>query len=149
MKIGIIAVAILAVVGGATFVLMNSDDKASDSTSANTQNTQAASETTAAKENEGEAHNDSHTATTITYTDSGFSPATLTVKSGTKVTVTNNSSRQLEFSSDDHPAHTDNPELNQNSLAPGQSQTLTPTEKGSHGIHDHNDSSKKMTLIVE
>lgn len=88
-------------------------------------------------------------ANTVIYDDNGFNPASLTVKSGTPITITNKSSHALKFSSDPHPAHTDNPELNEDTLAVGQSQTVTPTTTGTHGIHDHNDATKTMTLIVQ
>ncbi|KND49153.1 MAG: hypothetical protein AB203_02025 [Parcubacteria bacterium C7867-008] len=46
-------------------------------------------------------------ATTITYTDAGFSPKTVSVKLGDTVTFVNNSSHDMWVASDAHPTHTD------------------------------------------
>ncbi len=88
-------------------------------------------------------------ANTITYTDNGFSPATLTVKAGTTVTIKNASSSVLQFDSNPHPVHTDDPELNVGVIAPGQSKTVTVTTTGTHGYHNHNNTSDTGTLIVQ
>lgn len=85
---------------------------------------------------------------TITFTDSGFSPSTLTVKPGTRVTVVNSSSRSVQFSSDDHPTHTEDPEINMDVLAPGERGSFTVKTVGTHGFHDHLDDSKVGTLVV-
>lgn len=88
-------------------------------------------------------------AATITYSDSGFSPAKTTVKSGDVVKVVNNSSRALEFSSDPHPVHTKDTDLNQQTLRPGESQTFSVTKKGTFGFHDHLDATKTGTITIE
>lgn len=84
----------------------------------------------------------------ITYTDQGFSPSTLTVKVGTTIRVVNNSSDALEFSSDNHPTHLDNSELNMDVLAVGESSTFTVTKSGEHGFHDHLNASNEGILTV-
>ncbi|HET9641561.1 MAG TPA: hypothetical protein VFP46_01780 [Candidatus Paceibacterota bacterium] len=43
--------------------------------------------------------------TTVTYTDQGFSPASISVRSGTKVTFVNQSSGQMWVASGVHPTH--------------------------------------------
>lgn len=85
----------------------------------------------------------------ITYTDEGFNPATLTVAAGTTVTVTNESSEDLDFSSDKHPVHTDNSELNQETLPPGDSQTFTVSKTGTWGYHNHLNPDKKGKIVVQ
>lgn len=87
-------------------------------------------------------------AVTIIFTDDGFSSATYTVRKGEVVTVTNKSSMELQFSSDNHPTHTQEPELNMDVLAPGQSGTFTPTEVGTWTFHDHINSQFTGTLKV-
>lgn len=87
-------------------------------------------------------------AATITFTNDGFSPTTLKVKKGTKVTIVNSSPSPVQFSSDDHPTHQEDPEINMSELAPGESGSFTVTTVGTHGFHDHNDESKTGTLIV-
>ena len=74
---------------------------------------------------------------TITYSDTGFSPSTLTVKSGDSVTVTNISSSELQMESDPHPAHTDNGDLNAGEIQSSQSKTFTVTKTGTFGYHNH------------
>jgi plastocyanin len=43
---------------------------------------------------------------TVHYTDTGFSPATLTIKKGTVVTFLNQSDREMWVATDEHPSHT-------------------------------------------
>lgn len=88
-------------------------------------------------------------AATITYTDSGFSPQTVTVKAGDKILIKNGSSAPMEFDSDPHPIHTDDPELNEGVIEPGASATITVNVKGTHGYHNHLDPSQTGTIIVE
>ena len=88
-------------------------------------------------------------AATITYGDAGFSPSVYKVKTNDSVRVANNSSRDLEFSSDDHPVHTDEPELNMKKLAPGESGTFTVTKTGTWGFHNHLDDRHTGSLEVE
>lgn len=85
---------------------------------------------------------------TINFTDSGFEKTEYEVKRGAKVTVKNNSDMQLQFSSDDHPVHTDNPELNMTLLQPGESATLVPDTVGDWGVHDHLNPQYSTTLHV-
>lgn len=84
----------------------------------------------------------------IVFTNDGFTPNTLSVKKGTVVTVKNESSKRVQFSSDDHPSHRDDPSLNMKTLAPGESGTFTAVTVGTQGFHDHIDDSKVGTLIV-
>lgn len=86
---------------------------------------------------------------TITYTNGGFSQSTITVKAGSAVTIKNDSSRVLQFDSDPHPQHTDNPELNIGNVAPGQSKSFTVTKTGTHGFHNHANASHNGLLVVE
>jgi plastocyanin len=87
-------------------------------------------------------------AATITYTDEGFSPSATTVKKGATITVTNNSSADLMFSSADHPTHQLQPELNMDTLKPGESGTITVTKVGTWGYHDHLKAGEQGTIIV-
>lgn len=88
-------------------------------------------------------------ATVITYTNSGYSPAEITVKSGTTVTIKNESSRNMQFDSDPHPAHTTNEELNVETVKPGQTQTFVVKRTGTFGYHNHLNASQTGTIIVE
>lgn len=85
---------------------------------------------------------------TITYTDEGFSPSALKVKAGTTIRVVNNASDALEFSSDNHPTHLKNSELNMDVLAAGESGTFTVTRTGEYGFHDHLNAANEGSLTV-
>lgn len=86
---------------------------------------------------------------TITFDGNTFSPSTITVKSGTTITLNNTSNVPVELSSADHPSHRDNPELNMRTVSPRSSGTLTVTKTGTWGYHDHIDASKTGTIIVQ
>ena len=85
----------------------------------------------------------------ITYSDNGFNPAQITVKSGTTVTIKNTTSHTVQFDSDPHPAHTDNKDLNAGIVAAGKTDTFVAVNKGSFGYHNHLDDNETGTIIVE
>ncbi|HEX6415916.1 MAG TPA: cupredoxin domain-containing protein [Candidatus Saccharimonadales bacterium] len=74
---------------------------------------------------------------TVMYTDSGFEPKNVTAKKGDTLRVVNESANGLQFSSDSHPTHRDNPELNMDTLEPGESGMLALTKAGEWGFHNH------------
>lgn len=143
MKKAIIAIIILAVIGGGVFALTRGDSKPTTTSNTPVSSTPSSSPSPTAKTT------DNNAAATITYTNSGFNPSTLTVKAGTTVTIKNDSSNELVFDSDPHPVHTDDPELNIGAIDPGQSKTFTPTVTGTHGYHNHQNSSDTGTLVVQ
>lgn len=84
---------------------------------------------------------------TVRLTASGFEPKQVTVKMGqTIVFVTDIRAR---ISSDPHPVHTSNQELNLPTSEPGQSVRVTPTKTGTFGVHNHLDESQQMTIVVQ
>jgi len=85
---------------------------------------------------------------TVTYTNSGFDPKELTAKKGDTLRVVNESAGNLEFSSDSHPTHLDNPELNMDVLQPGESGILALTKAGEWGFHNHLKDEDSGTLVV-
>lgn len=138
---------VLLVVGVALLVWAltgrSADAPASESTMNGTADTQSQ------VENPDEpTSSDQSEATTIVFTNDGFSPEELEVKVGTVVTVRNNSSTQVQFSSDSHPTHTENEGMNLRVLNPGESASFTADEVGSWGFHDHIDDSKTGMLTV-
>ncbi len=146
----IIAVIVVLVLGAGVFALTKNKDKASDPGTGLTNAPQTVGDTAQAQSSEQSATStEASSADTITYSDSGFSPATLTVKSGTTVTIKNDSSRILEFESDPHPDHTDEPELNAGTVSPGKSMTFTVTKTGSHGYHNHLNDDDKGKIVVQ
>lgn len=138
----IVGVIVLLAVAGGAFLLTTDSDDTSSSTAANS----SASNSSETSENTDQAE---ASTTTISYTDSGFSPKTITVKVDSVVTVKNDSSSVLQFSSNPHPAHTDEDELNLSSLSPGKSTTFKVTRTGSFGFHNHLNEADTGTLVVE
>lgn len=85
----------------------------------------------------------------ITLTESGFSPSTLTVKAGTKVTWINKSGGQATVNSSSHPIHTSYPPLNLGSFLEGSTLSLVFAKPGTYGYHNHLNSSQTGTIIVQ
>jgi len=89
-------------------------------------------------------------ASTITYDGTKFSVSNEKVAAGSTVKVVNASSdKELNFDSDPHPTHTDNSQLNEGNIAPGESKTFVLTKKGTWGFHNHLDSSQHGNITVE
>jgi len=141
-KIGLVVAAAVVLVGaGVVVYTMNKKDNASEQT-----------KTTDTSKTNGTADSSEKAvvgSTVITFTDKGFDKTTYRSKAGEAVTVKNMSSNDLQFSSDDHPTHLSNPELNMDILGPGESGTFTPAGTGTYGFHDHIEDQFTGTLIVE
>ena len=133
-KMAVIAVAVLVLIIG-VFMLTSQSAKSPEPTA------ESVAEPLVNVENSSES--------TIIYTDNGFESADLTVKSGTILEVKNISSKSLQFSSDDHPTHTKNSELNLKVLSPGKSETFKVSKKGTFGYHDHLNKDHTGNLTVE
>ncbi len=86
---------------------------------------------------------------TITYVNGQFSPSSLTIKAGETVTILNKSNDTLDFSSDPHPAHTDNSELNAGIIGPGETRTFTIAKAGSWKFHNHLESTERGEIVVQ
>ena len=128
----IIALAVVLLVAGAAILLGNNKHDNDDKKASSSGSSAAAS------------------SATITYDGSNFSPSSVTVKSGASLTIKNNSSSaELDFDSDPHPVHTDNPELNAGDIEVGQSKTITVKNKGEWGYHNHHNPSQGGTIIIE
>jgi plastocyanin len=144
MKKSALVAIILVVLGaiGVWLIIGRSDNETDVDTSPST--TQATNnETTQGDESDKTA------AATLIYNGSGFSPRSLTIKAGETIELKNESSRRVEFSSDPHPVHTDNRELNQSSLAAGESVKFTISNKGTWGFHNHLNENEAGTITVQ
>jgi len=95
----------------------------------------------------------------VTFSDAGFSPATVTVKKGETVRWTNNSSESVWPASAAHPTHAVYPQKSSTDcfgssfdackgLANGESWDFTFTEVGTWKYHDHLKVSKFGTVVV-
>ncbi|MDI6821075.1 MAG: hypothetical protein QMD65_02765 [Patescibacteria group bacterium] len=94
----------------------------------------------------------------VIYTDAGFAPQTLTVKTGKVVTFKNLSSVKVWPASDEHPTHAVYPTTGGclgstfdacRSLAPNDSWSFKFDILGTWKYHDHLNPSKTGTIVVE
>lgn len=85
----------------------------------------------------------------VTLTKDGFSPATLTIKVGVKVTWVNKSGSDATVSSDPHPVHTKYPPLNLGKFSDGSTLSLSFPKAGSYGYHNHMNPSETGTVVVQ
>lgn len=89
----------------------------------------------------------------VKSTDSGFTPAQVTVKSGSNLTWVNGSSGNIQIATDPHPVHTGNKELSNGQfvleLEPGDSVTVKLEKTGSFGYHDHLNPGVKGKVVVQ
>lgn len=89
------------------------------------------------------------TKVTVTYTDSGYTPATVTVKKGTTVTWVNQSSGGMWTASAVHPTHQLLPGFDQlKSVAKGGTYDYTFTKVGTWKYHNHVNASDTGTVVV-
>lgn len=142
-----VVVIVVLVFGGGVYAALHKSGSTAVNPNANT--SPAPSSTTTNAINPDASASSTKAAATITFTDNGFSPSTTTVKAGDTVQVTNNSSQPMQFDSDPHPQHTDEPELNVGEVDPGESKTFVVTKKGHWGFHDHLDAGFTGTLNVQ
>lgn len=131
--------------GAAAYVLLNGSDEGSNTNT--TTSAQEGASTPAVDDTADQT--EAADLPTIVFTDDGFSQKEYRVPEGTAVRVDNRSSMDLQFSSDDHPTHKNDPELNMALLGAGESGTFNPPGKGTYGFHDHINDQFEGTLIVE
>lgn len=143
-------VVILAIGGVVAYALANQTKQPSPETTGDASSKTKSNKTDAKTNGDTPTSSDSQqtTGVTIVFTDKGFEKSSYTVKKGQSVKVENKSNTQLEFSSDNHPTHTGEPELNMSVLQPGESGSFTPTEIGEHGFHDHLQAQFTGVLVV-
>jgi plastocyanin len=86
----------------------------------------------------------------VSYTEAGFTPATLTIRQGDTVVFQNNSARGFWPASDEHPTHTIYPEFDpKRVVAAGESWSFKFDKKGTWKYHDHRAASLGGTVIVQ
>lgn len=147
MQKAIIAIVAVIIIGGGGYLIFhkNSDKDSKKSDSQTSQSPATASDNSP----QASTNTNNQAAATITYSDSGFSPASLTVKTGDTVAIKNTSSRSVQFDSDPHPDHTDDEELNVGIVSPGQTATFKVEKTGSHGYHNHLNPGDTGTIVVQ
>lgn len=94
----------------------------------------------------------------VTYTDSGFSPSTLTIKKGDTVMFKNTASDTMWVASNPHPIHNGYPTTGGcisstfdscGNISPGQSWSFEFHIVGAWRYHDHLNPSEGGTIIVQ
>lgn len=86
----------------------------------------------------------------ISYTNSCYDPANVTIKKNDTVKFTNNSTNNMEPASNNHPSHTLYSEFDaNNNIAPGGTYSFTFTKTGSWGYHDHSKPNCTGTITVQ
>ncbi len=102
---------------------------------------------------------DETTVTTVTYSNDGFSPQSITISKGDTVRFVNESSSRMWIGSDMHPTHSLYPLKSSSDClgslfdqcTGGQNGNVwefTFTEAGVHGYHNHLRASKRGTITV-
>lgn len=87
---------------------------------------------------------------TVSITDTGFEPATLTVPAGTTVTFLNNGQAAHWPASNPHPIHTGLSGFDATkALATGETYSFTFTKTGTWGFHDHLNTSLTGSVVVK
>ncbi|HBB37440.1 MAG: Plastocyanin [Candidatus Moranbacteria bacterium GW2011_GWC1_45_18] len=106
------------------------------------QNSQSTSQSTSEVQKQTEA--------VIEYTDSGFSPQSVTVKISDTVAFTNNSSGEMWVASAPHPVHTDYPELDaKRAYTKGETYSFTFEKTGTWKFHNHLNPTKFGSVTVQ
>ncbi len=144
-----VAIVIIVLLLGVGVIVLARPNKADDASTNNTQSSAPASDDNNNADTSDSADNDQGSVQTVIYDQNGFSPEMLTSKAGEKITFENKSSEEIQVSSDPHPEHTENPELNVGTIEPGASKSVTLTTKGSFGVHNHFSPDKKTKVVVQ
>lgn len=94
----------------------------------------------------------------VTYTDSGWSPSSITIRKGDTVIFKNTASDAMRVASNPHPVHTGYPTTGGcvgstfdscANIAPGSSWSFTFDFVGSWGYHNHMNPSEMGTVVVQ
>jgi len=155
----IIALIIVVIVGAFAWFFYASNQTKTEEPAATTQAGSESSKDSSENQNEIDltGKNEISKGSTVTYSDSGFSPQSTTVKSGESITWVNDSSSTVQVGSANHPTHTINQQLTGDEfvdefvieLAPGESETVQLTKAGNWGYHDHLKASMTGSITVE
>lgn len=86
---------------------------------------------------------------TVVYTNEGFIPNEISIKTGQIVKFINQSDRKMWIASDDHPSHNIYPEFDQKDMVnKGGSYEFKFDKEGSWGFHNHLYSNHLGKIIV-
>jgi len=85
----------------------------------------------------------------VKITADGFSPKSITVKSGESITWENTDSANHTVDPDKHPTHLLYPFLNLGQIPPGEKKSVTPPGPGTFTYHDHLNPSLLGSITVQ
>ena len=85
----------------------------------------------------------------IQITLTGFEPASISVKKGTKIIWTNTDEAMHQLASNSHPSHQDIPGLKSEILNNGQTYEYKADKSGSYGYHDEINPTLNGTIEVQ
>ena len=85
----------------------------------------------------------------VEVTDSGFEPASLTVKVNSRVKWTNKTNKAISINSDDHPTHKLNPKINLSEVQSEGSVSTIFDKSGVYPYHDHYNPVRTGKIVVE
>lgn len=139
-----LALLVVVIIAGGIIALTGRNANKESKSSSSTSNSQSSN-----NQNNNSESSDEDVAVTITYDGNSFKSSADTIKSGQKVKVVNQSDEELDFDSDPHPVHTDDPELNAGDILGGGSKTFTLTKKGTWGYHNHLNPGQHGQITVE
>lgn len=143
MRNAVIALVIVAILAGGYFSYKYYKKNLPSTT--DQQTTQPATENSASSSSDV-----TQSALTVQINADGFSPATISVKSGDIVTFVNKDSGPHRVASNPHPTHTDLPGFDSlKDLGAGESYSFTFVKKGTWGYHDHLNPSHLGKVVVE
>ena len=89
------------------------------------------------------------TGSSVSVTNSGYEPQTITIKAGTKVVWTNKSGGPVTVNSDPHPTHTLWPFLNLGKFDNGSTVSVVFAKAGTYTYHNHFSPDQKGTVVVK
>jgi len=133
------------------------------STQDNSSNTQPGSTSAGASVDMGIGDASAPLSATVTYTDAGFSPSTVTISQGGTVTFVDKSTSGMWIASNPHPAHSGYDGTSRSThcavgytgakpfdeCASGSSFSFTFTKSGTWGYHNHEADENGGTIIVQ
>jgi hypothetical protein len=145
----LIVIGIIVVLASGYFIFLGNKNSSSSNPSSSSKSDSNTSDTTSQNASNCSGAPEAANTATITYTSSGFTPDLVSLKAGGKLTIKNSSGKDLMFSSDPHPVHTDNKELNVGQVSDGSEQTVTLNTTGCFGYHNHFSSSDGGKILVK
>lgn len=141
---------VVLVVGGFVLVQNNSKTEAPATTTTQTPTTEPeAMEKAPETDSDAPEKAMEKEATTVTLSDSGFSPKSVSVKVGDTVVWKNSSGGPTTVDSAQHPTHLVYPKLNLGNFNDGEEHKLVFDKAGKYSYHDHLNPSRFGTVVVE